>query len=97
NASSKDRYYNAIVMDCDGNKTYFDSDSGTGPIMLGDGESLYFGDDKEVQQIIDILKKGGTVRFAITERDDPTTKYLFSFDATGFDVIYEQWKQGNPA
>ncbi|MEG1196662.1 MAG: hypothetical protein RSE58_13900 [Clostridia bacterium] len=96
NASSKARYYNAIVMDCDGNKTYFDSDRGTGPIMPGDDQELYFADDKESQQIIDILKKGGTVRFAIIERDDSNTKYLFSFDATGFDVIYEQWKKDHP-
>ncbi|MEG2719634.1 MAG: hypothetical protein RSA55_08870, partial [Clostridia bacterium] len=68
-----------------------------GPIMIGNDEGLVFIDDKESQQIIDILKKGGTVRFAITERDDPNTKYLFSFDATGFDVIYEQWRQGIPA
>ncbi|MEG1014793.1 MAG: hypothetical protein RSI33_11115 [Clostridia bacterium] len=97
NAYSKNRFYNAIVMDCDGNKTYFNSDSGTGPIMFGDSQDLYFYDDKENQQIIDILKKGGTVRFAIIERDDSNTKYLFSFDATGFDVIYEQWRQGIPA
>ncbi|MEG1014795.1 MAG: hypothetical protein RSI33_11125 [Clostridia bacterium] len=97
NDSSKARYYNAIVMDCDGNKTYFDSDRGTGPIMPGDDQELYFADDKESQQIIDILKKGGTVRFAIIERDDSNTKYLFSFDATGFDVIYEQWKKDHPS
>ncbi|MEG0513221.1 MAG: hypothetical protein RR653_10970, partial [Clostridia bacterium] len=78
-------------------KTYFDSDRGTGPIVPGDDEGLYFLDDKESQQIIDILKKGGTVRFAITEKDEPTTKYLFSFDATGFDVIYEQWKKEHPS
>lgn len=57
--------------------------------MFSNSYDVYVTDE---QPILDALKKGGTVRFAITEKDDPLTKYVISIDdATGFDVAYRQF------
>ena len=44
------------------------------------------------QVILDALKKGGTVRFAITEKEDSLTKYIITIeDATGFEAAYRAY------
>lgn len=83
NPYSKSRDYNIVVMDSDGNKSHV---KGT---MFSNSYDVYVTDE---QPILDALKKGGAVRFAITEKDDPLTKYVISIDdATGFDVAYRQF------
>ena len=57
--------------------------------MFSNSYDVYVTDE---QPILDALKKGGIVRLAITEKDDPLTKYVISIDdATGFDAAYRQF------
>lgn len=83
NPYSLSRDYNIAVMDADGNKSRV-----TG-IMFSDSYDVYVTDE---QPILDALKKGGTVRLAITEKEDPLTKYIITIDdAAGFDIAYRQF------
>lgn len=83
NPYSKSRDYKIVVMDSDGNKT---NAEGT---MFANSYDVSVTDE---QPILNALKKGGTVRLAITEKEDPLTKYIITIDdATGFDVAYHQF------
>lgn len=83
NPYSKSRDYKIVVMDSDGNKT---NAEGT---MFANSYDVSVTDE---QPILNALKKGGTVRLAITEKEDPLTKYIITIDdATGFDVAYRQF------
>ncbi len=75
--------YNIVIMDSGGNKTQLKGR------MLPNSYDVYITD---TQPILDALREGGTVRFAITEKEDPLTKYIITIDdATGFDVAYRQF------
>ena len=86
NPYSSTRYYDITVMDADGVRYYTEG-------------SMYSGSyDVNVldeQLVLDALKKGGTVRLAITESDDPLTKYIITIDdASGFSAAYyEFWNR----
>lgn len=90
NSGSKTKYYNVIIMDTDGNKyklvgympsgssrIYFD-DSKNYPFP---GATYYVTDNILVHNE---LLGTGTIRFAITERDNATTKYVIAFENAGF-------------
>lgn len=86
NSYSKSKYYDIIMMDNAGTKYNL-----SGCIPSKTADILVTG--KDGQTIIDALKAGGTVRFAIVESDNALTKYTFTFeDVTGFDAIYTDWK-----
>lgn len=83
NIYSDDIEYDIVIMDNDNNKYYLE---GT---MYSKSDVIYFSDDKIV---IDALKKGGRVLFAITEKENSLNKYVVTIeDATGFDAIYYQY------
>ena len=68
-------------MDCNGQKY------NTTGVMYSD--RMYFDDP---QLILNILKMGGTVRFAVSEKDTPSNKYVITIPvATGFDAAYLQY------
>lgn len=73
--------YKIVVMDCNGQKY------NTTGVMYSD--RMYFDDP---QLILNILKMGGTVRFAVSEKDTPSNKYVITIPvATGFDAAYLQY------
>lgn len=73
NPYSKNKPYEVTVMDTVGERHYL---SGT---LYSGGDSIRFDEDKS-GEIISILSKSGTVRFAITDSNSPSTKYVFSFE-----------------
>jgi len=80
NPYSRSRDYDVVIMDGEGRKYYT---SGT---MYSESKDVYMDDE---QILLDALKKGGTVRLAITESDNSLNKYIITIpDATGFDVVY---------
>lgn len=80
NPFSQSRKYNVTVMDKDGYKSSVEG------VMYSDSYGLYFLDE---QPVLDALKKGGTVRFSITEKENSLTKYVVTVDdATGFSSVY---------
>ena len=86
NSYSKTRYYDIAMMDKDGVKYYMDGD------IAPDSSDITIWDEGDVQTIINALKKGGTVRFSITERNSSLTKYIFTInDASGFASAYDAW------
>lgn len=85
NPYSSTQDYDIILMDKDGNKSYL-----SGSMYSQDSDIDI--DSYDSQVIINALKKGGTVRFAITESDDSLTKYIITIDdATGFDAAYRAY------
>ncbi len=88
NPYSHGRDYDIVIMDNDGNKDYL-----SGYMSAQSSDILVGGSD--AQTILDALKKGGTVRFAITESDNSLTKYIITIDdATGFDAAFRAyWAQ----
>lgn len=83
NPYSKSREYTIVVMDSNGNKTNVEG------LMFAGSYDVYVTDE---QPILDALKEGGTVRLAITEKNDPLTKYIITIDdATGFDAAYREY------
>lgn len=88
NPYSEAEEYNIIMMDDDKNKYQLNG------VMFSGYEDIVIFDEEDVRVVKEALKKGGTVRFAVTEEDDPLTKYIFSFDeAAGFDKAYAAWKK----
>ncbi len=78
NSYSDSRDYDVAMMDTFGERYYFD---GT---MYSGYDQIFF-TEEESDTIIDALCENGTVRFAITETDNATTKYNFTIeDTTGF-------------
>ena len=85
NPYSSTREYDIVVMDNDGNKSYL-----SGSMFAQDSDIVVGGTD--AQTILDALKKGGTVRFAITESEDSLTKYVITIDdATGFNAAFRAY------
>ena len=86
NPYSSTRYYDITVMDADGVRYYTEGS------MYSGSYDVYVLDE---QLVLDALKKGGTVRLAITERDDPLTNYIITIDdANGFSAAYyEFWNR----
>ena len=83
NPYSSTRYYDITVMDADGAKYYTEGS------MYSGSYDVYVLDE---QLVLDALKKGGTVRLAITESDDPLTKYIITIDdASGFSAAYYEF------
>lgn len=74
NPYSSDRTYNVVMMDTEGKKYNFE-----GQIMSG-RDTLDFSSE-ESHTIIVALSKPGIVRFAITDADQPLTKYIFSVES----------------
>lgn len=86
NTFSKTRYYDIVMMDNAGSKYYFEG------YISPEHSDILVDDDVSVSNIINALKKGGTVRFAITDQNNNLTKYIFSIDnATGFENAYDAW------
>lgn len=47
---------------------------------------------KRLATVINALKEGGTVRFAIVDSENNLNKYSFAIDdADGFDKAYSDW------
>ena len=87
NPYSEDRVYNIVMMDTFGEKHYFDG------VMPSEFERIFF-DGANSDTIIEALSENGTVRFAITEADNATTKYIFTIeDTTGFSDILPYTKE----
>lgn len=85
NPYSHSRDYDIVMMDNDGNKRYL-----SGTMYSQDSDIDVSSSDSQV--ILDALKKGGTVRFAITEKEDSLTKYIITIeDATGFEAAYRAY------
>lgn len=83
NPYSSTRYYDITVMDADGVRYYTEGS------MYSGSYDVYVLDE---QLVLDALKKGGTVRLAITERDDPLTNYIITIDdANGFSAAYYEF------
>ena len=83
NPYSSTRYYDITVMDADGVRYYTEGS------MYSGSYDVYVLDE---QLVLDALKKGGTVRLAITESDDPLTKYIITIDdASGFSAAYYEF------
>lgn len=83
NPFSQSRKYNVTVMDKDGYKSSVEG------VMYSDSYDLYFLDE---QPVLDALKKGGTVRFSITEKENSLTKYVITIeDAAGFSSVYNSF------
>ena len=77
------------MMDGSGNRHYFDKIGNA--YIPKSNQDVWFA-PQCTREILDALKDGGTIRFAITDMDNPLDKYVFSIeDATGFDVIYNEW------
>lgn len=74
NPYSSGRTYNVVMMDTEGKKYNFE-----GQIMSG-RDTLDFSSE-ESRTIIAALSKPGIVRFAITDADQPLTKYIFSAES----------------
>ncbi|HIS99328.1 MAG TPA: WG repeat-containing protein [Candidatus Faecaligallichristensenella faecipullorum] len=74
NPYSSGRTYNVVMMDTEGKKYNFE-----GQIMSG-RDTLDFSSE-ESRTIIAALSKPGIVRFAITDADQPLTKYIFSVES----------------
>lgn len=84
NPYSSARYYDIAVMAGNGEKYYM-----TGTMVPG-MSSIYFLEDGEADKMVEILKAGGTIRFAITDRDNTLTKYSFVItDASGFAEAFD--------
>lgn len=80
NSYSSDKTYSVVMMD-----TYGERHSLIGTLSSG-ADVLCF-DRKDSRAIVRALRDEGTVRFAITEDERPTTKYVFSIeDACGFEI-----------
>ena len=78
NPYSDGRDYDVAMMDTFGERYYF---NGT---MYSGYDQIFF-TEEDSDTIIDALCENGTVRFAITETDNATTKYNFTIeDTTGF-------------
>jgi len=79
NSYSHDRTYEVVMMDTKGERHYFNG------IMVSGGSEINFVTN-EALEIITALCEEGTVRFAITDTENLTTKYVFSIENTkGFD------------
>ena len=86
NAYSSAKIYDIIMMDGAGVKHNL-----TG-IMLSHNSALGIADDEEIATVINALKEGGTVRFAIVDSENSLNKYSFAIDeADGFDKAYSDW------
>ena len=86
NPYSKGKFYDITMMDNAGTKYYLE---GYIPSQSAD-ISVY---DEDAQTIINALKAGGTVRFAIVPSEKSQDKYSFAIEnADGFDTIYDMWK-----
>ena len=75
NSYSKSQVYNTVMMDPAGEKYYFDGYMSSGSDRIIYSEETY-------DLILSALCKNGTVRFAITEENNPTTKYIITIDDT---------------
>lgn len=87
NSYSQDKLYEVIMMDPSGNKYSFVAYMPSGQDLLRfDYEESVFGGN---QTVLDALCSDGTVRFAISEWDNKTTKYVFSIEDTEglFDML----------
>ena len=79
NAYSSAKIYDIIMMDLTG-------------VMLSHNSALGIADDEEIATVINALKEGGTVRFAIVDSENSLNKYSFAIDeADGFDKAYSDW------
>ena len=86
NAYSSAEIYDIIMMDGAGVKHNL-----TG-VMLSHDSDLGIAIDEEIATVINALKEGGTVRFAIVDSENSLNKYSFAIDeADGFDKAYSDW------
>lgn len=86
NAYSSAEIYDIIMMDGAGVKHNL-----TG-VMLSYDSDLGIAIDEEIATVINALKEGGTVRFAIVDSENSLNKYSFAIDdADGFDKAYSDW------
>jgi len=88
NSTSKYREYSVAVMDSDGNKLPIKK---CGTLSAGETDiELSTGDSK---LIIDALRKGGLVHFAITDTNNSINQYNFTIISDLFSDAYEAWWQ----
>ena len=60
--------------------------------MFSQSSDIRIVDDVEIATVINALKEGGTVRFAIVDSENSLNKYSFAIDeADGFDKAYSDW------
>ena len=86
NVYSSDEEYDIIMMDGAGVKHNL-----TG-YMFSQSSDIRIVDDVEIATVINALKEGGTVRFAIVDSENSLNKYSFAIDeADGFDKAYSDW------
>lgn len=89
NPTSKNVWFNFVMMDSSGEKQYFNGL--TDAFIPKQNQDMWLGTDA-THAVIKALKAGGTIRFAFTEQDNPHNKYIFTIeDASGFDVAYDKW------
>lgn len=84
NAEEEIRYYDVEMLDDFGEVYEFEG------AMAAQGRDVYFLADGESVEIIRALNRGGSLRFALTDRDNPFARYDFVIDdVSGFSGLIE--------
>jgi len=88
NPYSSAKYYSVVMMDNSGQKHYYTANDA---IMIAKGQDVRF-TPPLTKATVAALKEGGTIRFAISEKENPITSYVFSIeDSSGFDIVFDEW------
>ena len=85
NVSSKTKTYDILMMDGEKNRYSFFG------AMASQDQDIIIGKD-DSQTVINAMRAGGTIRFSINSRENALIKYIYSFDASQFDEVYNEWK-----